>query len=150
MKKLRDFTLFNRLKNLLKPVNSIIYPLQKKPISINFKAEPMLRFNSDGTEKCNGCKKCEKICPVNAIKIEIKTEKKRKAVTNFTIDLNRCIFCGLCEEICPKETLVFGPNFEYAKFNKEELIYTKERLLQNGERWEYSARQRFENKKVEE
>lgn len=29
-----------------------------------------------------------------------------------------------------------GPNFEYSTENREELLYNKEKLLINGDRWE--------------
>ncbi|GAB6179823.1 (2Fe-2S)-binding protein [Desulfotomaculum defluvii] len=43
-------------------------------------------------EKCRGCKTCERICPVLAIKME-----NRKAV----IEDDRCRGCGNCEQRCP-------------------------------------------------
>ena len=48
----------------------------------------------------------------------------------------KCIYCGLCEESCPVDAIVQGPNFEFATETREELYYTKEKLLENGDRWE--------------
>ncbi|XP_067373913.1 NADH:ubiquinone oxidoreductase core subunit S8b isoform X3 [Channa argus] len=44
----------------------------------------------------------------------------------------RCIACKLCEAICPAQ----GPNFEFSTETHEELLYNKEKLLNNGDRWE--------------
>ncbi|OAT86386.1 4Fe-4S binding protein [Desulfotomaculum copahuensis] len=44
------------------------------------------------TEKCRGCKTCERICPVLAIKVE-----NRVAV----VDAERCRGCANCEQRCP-------------------------------------------------
>ncbi len=50
--------------------------------------------------------------------------------------MTKCIFCGFCQEACPVDAIVEGPNFEYSTETREELIYTKEKLLENGDRWE--------------
>ncbi|MCB1358749.1 MAG: NADH-quinone oxidoreductase subunit I, partial [Maritimibacter sp.] len=41
-----------------------------------------------------------------------------------------------CQEACPVDAIVEGPNFEYATESREELFYDKQKLLDNGERWE--------------
>jgi NADH-quinone oxidoreductase subunit I len=48
----------------------------------------------------------------------------------------KCIYCGFCQEACPVDAIVEGPNAEFATETREELYYTKERLLENGARWE--------------
>ena len=50
--------------------------------------------------------------------------------------MTKCIYCGLCQEACPVDAIVEGPNFEFATETREELIYQKEKLLANGDRWE--------------
>ena len=44
-------------------------------------------------EKCKGCSKCARNCPVSAISGEIKSP--------FTIDQEKCIKCGACVSNCP-------------------------------------------------
>jgi NADH-quinone oxidoreductase subunit I len=47
-----------------------------------------------------------------------------------------CIYCGFCQEACPVDAIVEGPNLEFAVETREELYYNKEKLLDNGDRWE--------------
>ena len=47
-----------------------------------------------------------------------------------------CIGCTKCVVACPVDAIVEGPNMEFAVERREELIYTKDKLLDNGDRWE--------------
>ena len=55
-------------------------------------------------EKCIGCGKCAKVCPVDAIKMTGENQEK-KAV----IDEKKCIGCGVCIRHCPAGALIFEP-----------------------------------------
>ena len=48
--------------------------------------------------KCTGCKMCEQICPVNAIKMIENSEGFIEPV----IDKNKCIKCSVCYKRCPQ------------------------------------------------
>ena len=125
------------LRYMFKPKVTINYPHEKTPLSPRFRGEHALRRYSNGRERCIACKLCEAICPALAITIEseLQDDGSRKT-TRYDIDMTKCIYCGLCQEACPVDAIVEGPNFEYSRETREELYYTKEKLLDNGDRWE--------------
>ncbi|MDX2027269.1 MAG: NADH-quinone oxidoreductase subunit NuoI [Alphaproteobacteria bacterium] len=113
------------------------YPYEKGPLSPRFRGEHALRRYANGEERCIACKLCEAICPAQAITIEAEArEDGSRRTTRYDIDMTKCIYCGLCQEACPVDAIVEGPNFEYSTETHEELLYNKERLLANGDRWE--------------
>ena len=59
--------------------------------------------------------------------------------------MTKCIYCGLCQEACPVDAIVETTNYEYATETREELLYDKEKLLANGDRWEPSIRANLKN-----
>lgn len=125
------------LKYFFKPKVTINYPFEKNPISPRFRGEHALRRYPNGEERCIACKLCEAICPALAITIEAEArDDGSRRTTRYDIDMTKCIYCGLCQEACPVDAIVEGPNFEFATETREELYYNKEKLLENGERWE--------------
>jgi NADH-quinone oxidoreductase subunit I len=116
---------------------TINYPYEKGPLSTRFRGEHALRRYPNGEERCIACKLCEAICPAQAITIEAEPRVDgSRRTTRYDIDMTKCIYCGLCEEACPVDAIVEGPNFEFATETREELMYDKDKLLANGERWE--------------
>lgn len=125
------------LHYFFKPKVTINYPYEKGALSPRFRGEHALRRYPNGEERCIACKLCEAICPAQAITIEAEPrEDGSRRTTRYDIDMTKCIYCGFCQEACPVDAIVEGPNFEFSTFTHEELLYNKERLLANGDRWE--------------
>ncbi|MBA0591753.1 hypothetical protein Gorai_008755 [Gossypium raimondii] len=136
---------------------TINYPFGKGPLSPCFRGEHALRQYPTGEERCIAFVKLDtiwndyyqpgrkyplpsvivvyQICPAQAITIEAEErEDGSRRTTSSTLQV--CIYCGLCQEACPVDAIVEGPNFEFATETREELLYDKEKLLENGDRWE--------------
>jgi NADH-quinone oxidoreductase subunit I len=126
------------MRHFFGPKATLNYPFEKGPLSPRFRGEHALRRYTNGQERCIACKLCEAICPALAITIEAEPRKSdgTQRARRYDIDMNKCIYCGLCQEACPVDAIVEGPNFEFATETREELIYDKQRLLRNGDRWE--------------
>ncbi|MAH78771.1 MAG: NADH-quinone oxidoreductase subunit NuoI [Rickettsiales bacterium] len=138
--------LYLTIRYFFKKKVTINYPFEKGYISPRFRGEHALRRYDSGEERCIACKLCEAVCPAQAIIIEAEPRADgSRRTTRYDIDMTKCIYCGFCQESCPVDAIVEGPNFEFATETREELIYDKKRLLDNGDRWEMEIAQNLDS-----
>ena len=136
-------------------VATLQYPHEKWPVpdrNIGFENSEYNLIRSRlhvDIDDCIGCLQCERVCPVDCIKIETvkkpkKTETdfdfgitsndtaKKMLVSRFSIDMSECMYCNLCAYPCPEECIymVGGPNaekheidYEFSKYEREGLVY---------------------------
>jgi NADH-quinone oxidoreductase subunit I len=116
---------------------TVQYPEEKTPQSPRFRGLHALRRYPNGEERCIACKLCEAVCPAVAITIESEQRADgTRRTTRYDIDLTKCIFCGFCEESCPVDSIVETRHFEYHGEKRGDLLMTKQKLLEHGDRVE--------------
>jgi NADH-quinone oxidoreductase subunit I len=121
-----------------KPV-TIEYPEEKTPVYPRFRGRHKLhRFADTGLEKCVGCSLCAAACPADCIRVvaaentpdhQVSAGERYAAV--YEINMTRCIFCGYCEVACPFDAITMQQDYELADYERGDLIFTKEMLLQD-------------------
>jgi NADP-reducing hydrogenase subunit HndC len=96
-------------------VTTLKYFRQEYGAHIYYKAcpamvcKPLIRYEIS-SDKCSGCTRCVKVCPVDAI-----SGKPKEA---HVIDQSLCIKCGACMEECPEKYSAIAKStgiFEYEK-----------------------------------
>ncbi len=116
---------------------TVQYPEEKAPQSPRFRGLHALRRYPNGEERCIACKLCEAVCPALAITIDShQREDGTRRTTRYDIDLTKCIFCGFCEESCPVDSIVETRIYEYHGEKRGDLLMTKDKLLDIGDKVE--------------
>ncbi|MFC2034922.1 NuoI/complex I 23 kDa subunit family protein, partial [Chloroflexota bacterium] len=130
-------------KGLAKGLTVTIRHLFRHPITTQY---PEQRLNTSrrirgneliwNQENCTGCSTCAKTCPQGAIEIVTSTNpiENKYVVEKYEVDTGYCIQCGLCIEACPFEALYLGYAYERSEYRRDDLVQTKEMMLESPDR----------------
>ena len=118
--------------------HTVQYPEEKTPVYPRWRGRHKLqRFEDTGLEKCVGCSLCVPACPAERIRVvaaentpEHRVSAGERYAAVYEINLSRCIFCGYCEVACPFDAITMGHDYEMSAYNRQDLIFTKEMLLE--------------------
>ena len=108
------------------------YPDERVDYPDAFRGMPVLVQLDNGQPRCVACGLCEFACPTDCISIvpaELQGAGIERYPEAFDIDMSRCMFCGLCEEACPEEAIVMSREVEISSYDRQSMIFDKERLL---------------------
>ena len=125
------------LKHLFTPPVTRQYPREKRePFPGSRALHALVRDTETGKERCVGCGLCAAMCPSQCIHIYTSEgPDHEKIVDRYEVEVLRCMFCALCVEACPYAALVLTDHFEYSGYTRDEFYYTKERLLENWDKY---------------
>lgn len=129
-----------------KPI-TLQYPHEKRILPDNYRGMLALLRYDDGTEKCVGCDLCEAACPSRVIAVvsaEVPEEPTKRYAREYWMDMTRCLFCGLCVQACPVDALAMTKEYEWAVYNKRDLLLNKQQLLAIGDRTFHTREKRLE------
>jgi len=113
------------------------YPNEKREPFPGFRAlHALVRDPLTGKAKCVGCGLCAAMCPSQCIHIYTsEDENHKKIVDRYEIEVLRCVFCALCVEACPYGAVALTDHYEYSDYSRDAFYYTKERLLENWDKY---------------
>lgn len=115
------------------------YPDERPQIRPGFRGQhALVRDPATGDCKCIGCMRCAMACPSRCIRIRSHKDKEpgsRRVIDCYRIEALRCVYCGYCEEVCPVNAIVLTEVYEYSRYERPSLYFTREQLLANWDRF---------------
>ena len=117
-------------RHLFTPAVTVQYPHEREVLPERTRQKLQVDMN-----ECEGCRQCERACPVNCIAVEAvkaspdedlgttkEGKKKRLHVIRFDIDMSKCCYCNLCTFPCPTDAIFMTPDFEYSTYDRKDFL----------------------------
>jgi NADH-quinone oxidoreductase subunit I len=122
------------LKHLFRPPITIQYPEERQRLPVRSRAT-LVWYE----ELCTGCNTCAEACPDGCITVATHPGRGPagdRIVDRYEIDFRICMYCALCAEACPYSAIRTGLDFEYATYDFDSMLFTKERFIEDRKRLE--------------
>jgi NADH-quinone oxidoreductase subunit I len=136
---------FKDIANLLKGMKITSKHLGRHAITVQYPEERdkipersrgivvLLSDKETGELNCTACMLCARACPTAAIQIVApRDEKKKRHLQSFQVDNSLCCFCGLCEEVCNFVAIKMATKYEFATYDKGDLVWDMKKLQEMG------------------
>ncbi|MDA8173228.1 MAG: NADH-quinone oxidoreductase subunit NuoI [Nitrospiraceae bacterium] len=126
------------LKSMFSHAVTRQYPKEKPDVKPGFRGQhAFVRDPGTGREKCIACGLCGAVCPSQCIYIYTKEDPDtgKKVIDRYDIELLRCVYCAMCVEACPVGAVALTESYEYSSYTRDELYMTKEKLLDNWDKF---------------
>ena len=127
-----------------KPVTAH-YPKQHLPVQDRYMGFPGLLWDKTADEPfCTGCMVCVRECPTQCMSAEMEdnpkftegTSHRRKIISAFEINLNRCILCGICEDVCAFDAVEMTHEHELSSFARNGARADLQGLIALGQKFQ--------------
>lgn len=118
------------LRHLFTPSVTLQYPREKHTLPSGSRQKLFVDMVD-----CEGCKQCERACPVDCITVEtVKAAKdedlgttregkqKKLHVIRFDIDMSKCCYCNLCTFPCPTNAIRMTPDYEFSTYDRSNFL----------------------------
>lgn len=105
---------------VLRNSQTVAYPTERLVFSERFRGRHKFYY-----DRCISCGLCARVCPCNSIQL---VEEEGREGRHPQIDYQTCSFCGYCVDYCPVNALEFTEVVEFAEEDREDLVYSPERL----------------------
>ncbi len=129
-----------------KPVTAQ-YPEPQKRLAVQdrYMGFPALLWDGDVPEPyCTGCMVCIRNCPTQCMSAQMMdnpkhaegTSRRRKIISEFEINLGRCILCGICVDVCNFDAIEMSHEHELSKYERNGNRADLPRLLEMGQEFQ--------------